>query len=98
MSCGFDAAVAINDHAAHAGELHLTRRSARGRFAPQHDMEDAPMLKWAVIFLIVAIVAAVFGFTGIAGTATDIAKILFFVFIVLFLIGLVLGLIKRPPA
>lgn len=54
------------------------------------------MLRWAVVFLIVALVAAVFGFTTIAGTAIDIAKILFFVFLVLFLISLITGLVRRP--
>lgn len=49
------------------------------------------MLRWTVIFLIIAIVAAVFGFTGISEGAASIAKILFFIFIVLFLISLVFG-------
>src|SRR5262245_41548486 len=51
----------------------------------------AVMLRWAIIFLIVAIVAAVFGFGGIAGEAAWIAKILFVVFLVVFLVSLVLG-------
>jgi uncharacterized membrane protein YtjA (UPF0391 family) len=50
------------------------------------------MLRWAVIFFIVAIVAAVFGFGNISVAATDIAKILFFVFLVIFLITLVMHL------
>lgn len=45
------------------------------------------MLNWALGFLIVAIIAAVFGFGGIAAVSVDIAKILFFVFIVLFAIA-----------
>jgi uncharacterized membrane protein YtjA (UPF0391 family) len=49
------------------------------------------MLRWAVIFLLVAIVAAVFGFGGIAGEAAWIAKILLFVFLILFVASLVLG-------
>ena len=49
------------------------------------------MLKWALIFLIVAIIAGVFGFGGISDAATDIARILFFVFLVLFVVGLVFG-------
>jgi uncharacterized membrane protein YtjA (UPF0391 family) len=43
------------------------------------------MLKWALIFAVIAIVAGVFGFTGIAAGAAGIAKILFGVFLVLFL-------------
>lgn len=49
------------------------------------------MLNWSVSFLIIAIIAAFLGFGGIAGTATDIAKILFGVFVVLFLISFVFG-------
>ncbi len=50
------------------------------------------MLKWAVIFFIVALIAAVFGFTTIAGAAIDIAKILFYIFIIMFIVFLVLGM------
>jgi uncharacterized membrane protein YtjA (UPF0391 family) len=50
------------------------------------------MLKWAFIFLLVAIVAAIFGFGGIAATAAGIAKILFFIFLIIFVICLVMGL------
>jgi uncharacterized membrane protein YtjA (UPF0391 family) len=49
----------------------------------------------AVVFLVVAIVAAVFGFGDIAQAATGFAKILFFVFLVLFLIALIMG--RRGP-
>jgi uncharacterized membrane protein YtjA (UPF0391 family) len=55
------------------------------------------MLRWALIFLVIALVAGVFGFGGIYDAATDIARILFFVFLVLFLVGLVLGW-RSPPA
>ena len=55
------------------------------------------MLRYAVIFFIVAIVAALFGFGGIAAGATEIAKILFFVFVVLFVVSLVAGLLRRGP-
>ena len=49
------------------------------------------MIRWAVIFLIIGLVAGLLGFTGIAGAAVGIAKILFFVGIALFVIMLVLG-------
>ncbi len=49
------------------------------------------MLRWTVIFLIVAIIAAIFGFGGIAAGAAGIAKILFFIFIVLFLLSIIFG-------
>ena len=53
------------------------------------------MLHYTVVFLIIAIIAALFGFGGIATGAVDIAKILFFIFLVLFLISAVMGLVKR---
>lgn len=56
---------------------------------------DKHMLRWAAIFLVIAIIAALFGFGGIAGAAASIAKTLFFIFIaicvVLFLIGVFAG-------
>ena len=55
------------------------------------------MLRYAVIFFIVAIVAALFGFGGIAAGATEIAKVLFFIFLVLFVVSLVAGLLRRGP-
>jgi uncharacterized membrane protein YtjA (UPF0391 family) len=56
------------------------------------------VLGWAVTFLIIALVAALFGFGGIAGTAVEIAKLIFFVAIVLFAISAVIGLLRgRSP-
>ncbi len=49
------------------------------------------MLKWALIFLVIAIIAGILGFGGIAGAASGIAKILFFVFIVVFVLALLFG-------
>ena len=51
------------------------------------------MLKWAGVFFIIAIIAAFFGFVGIAGAAIEIAKVLFYIFVILFIITLVAGLI-----
>jgi uncharacterized membrane protein YtjA (UPF0391 family) len=57
------------------------------------------MLGWALTFLIVALIAAVLGFGGIAGLSIEIAKIIFFVAIILFLISAVFGLIRgRSPS
>ncbi len=53
------------------------------------------MLRYAVIFFIVALIAAVFGFGGIAAGAVEIARILFFVFLVLFVVSLIAGLLRR---
>jgi uncharacterized membrane protein YtjA (UPF0391 family) len=57
--------------------------------------KEVIMLRWAVIFFVIAIVAAVFGFGGIAAGATEIAKILFFVFLVVFGVTLIMGLMRR---
>jgi uncharacterized membrane protein YtjA (UPF0391 family) len=56
------------------------------------------MMNWAVTFLIVALIAAVLGFGGIAGSAVEIAKMIFFVAIVLFVISAVIGMVngKNP--
>jgi uncharacterized membrane protein YtjA (UPF0391 family) len=53
------------------------------------------MLRWASIFLMVAILAGVLGFAGIMVVAAGIAKLLFYLFLVLFAISLVVGLLTR---
>ena len=55
------------------------------------------MLRFAVGFFIIALIAAVFGFGGIAASAVGIGKILFFGFLILTAITLVLGLMKGKP-
>ena len=54
------------------------------------------MLYWSVVFLIIALIAALFGFTGVYVAAAGIAKILFFVFIILFVLSLLTGSMRRP--
>lgn len=51
------------------------------------------MLRWALSFLLIAIIAAIFGFGGVAAAATDIAVLLFYLFAALFVIALVVGII-----
>ncbi len=51
------------------------------------------LLGWAVIFLIVALIAAAFGFGGIASASAGIAKVLFFIFIVVFIVLLISALL-----
>jgi uncharacterized membrane protein YtjA (UPF0391 family) len=55
------------------------------------------MLRWALLFFVVALVAAVFGFWGIAVAATGLAKLLFVVFVILFLVSFVGGLLQLNP-
>jgi uncharacterized membrane protein YtjA (UPF0391 family) len=52
------------------------------------------MLGWALTFLVVALIAALLGFTSIAGAAMGVAKILFFVFLVLFLVSIVMHFVR----
>jgi uncharacterized membrane protein YtjA (UPF0391 family) len=64
-------------------------RKARDVRAP---LKGDTMLYWALVFFIVSIVAAVFGFGGISEATAGIAQILFYVFLVFFVISLVAGL------
>ena len=52
------------------------------------------LLGWAFTFLVIALVAAVFGFTGIASASAGIAKALFFIFLVIFIVLLVTNFLK----
>jgi uncharacterized membrane protein YtjA (UPF0391 family) len=52
------------------------------------------MSGWVVAFLIVALVAGILGFGGIAGASIEIAKIIFFIAVVLFLVSAVVGLAR----
>lgn len=57
------------------------------------------MLRWALSFFLVAIVAGIFGFAGIAGAATDVARILFYLFLGMFFLSFVTHVLsphKRP--
>jgi uncharacterized membrane protein YtjA (UPF0391 family) len=53
------------------------------------------LLHYAIIFLVVALIAAAVGFGGVAGVAMEGARLLFWVFIVLFVISLVASLVRR---
>lgn len=58
------------------------------------------MLYYALVFFVVAMIAALFGFTNIAGVASGIAQFLFFLFLVFFVVALVVGLVtgrRLPP-
>ncbi|MDZ4869432.1 MAG: DUF1328 domain-containing protein [Alphaproteobacteria bacterium] len=55
------------------------------------------MLQWALIFLVVALIAGAMGFGGIAIISVELARILFFIFLVLFVVSLVAGLLRGRP-
>lgn len=50
------------------------------------------ILKWALIMLLVSLVAALFGFTDLAAASADVARVLFYIFVVIFVVLLALGL------
>ena len=56
------------------------------------------LLGWALVFFIVALIAAALGFGGIASAAGGIAKVLFFIFIVIFVVLLIMGLLGAGAA
>ena len=53
------------------------------------------MLHYAIVFLVIALIAAVFGFGGIAASAVGISKILFYVFVIMAVVTFVLSLLKK---
>jgi len=57
------------------------------------------MLGWALLFLVVALIAGLFGFTGIAVAAAGVAQILFYIFVVLFVVSGIIYLLRgrAPP-
>lgn len=59
------------------------------------DMRRFHMLRWVMIFLIMALIAGALGFTGIAGAAVGIAKIIFFIFMLLVFVSLLFMLAGR---
>jgi uncharacterized membrane protein YtjA (UPF0391 family) len=62
---------------------------------PAHIWKEQVMLGWTLTFLVIAIIAGVLGFGGIAVASAGIAKILFVVFLVLFAVSLIAGLMRR---
>ena len=58
-------------------------------------LEDFIMLHYALIFLVVALVAGVLGFGGVAVISVEIARLLFFIFLILFAVSLIAGLLRR---
>jgi uncharacterized membrane protein YtjA (UPF0391 family) len=72
-----------------SGTFAAVLRNDRCRTRPK---EELAMLKLALFFLVVSIIAGVFGFTGISAASAGIAKILFLVFVVLFVVFVILAL------
>jgi uncharacterized membrane protein YtjA (UPF0391 family) len=60
----------------------------------KEEKEELIMLSWVVTFLIIALIAGILGFGGVAGASIEIAKIIFFVALLLFLVSAVVGLAR----
>ena len=54
------------------------------------------MLGWVITFLVVALIAAIFGFGGVAAVSLDAARVVFFIAIVLFVLAAVGGIVRGP--
>jgi uncharacterized membrane protein YtjA (UPF0391 family) len=72
---------------------HWQPRRQAGVFRP-HKQRRQRMLYWTLIFLVIALVAGLFGFGGIASASAGIAKVLFAIFLVLFLVSLIFGVVR----
>lgn len=75
---------------------HERRRNEAMHTSARHSQTTLTMLRYTIIFLVVALIAAALGFGGISGIAASIAKILFIIFLVLFIISLFMG--RRGPS
>ena len=71
--------------------LGLVRSKAPSR---RNSLEErtVTLLKWALLFFVISIIAGILGFTGVSAASADIARILFYIFLVIFLVLLILGL------
>jgi uncharacterized membrane protein YtjA (UPF0391 family) len=70
-------------------------RKVGDRRAAEDSVGNFGLLHYAIIFLVVALVAAAVGFGGVAGVAMEGARLLFWIFIVLFVVSLVASLLRR---
>jgi uncharacterized membrane protein YtjA (UPF0391 family) len=82
------------------GKTEMRHRAPRNRYLlvkvrparAELEAKSMTILKWALIFLVVSIIAGLLGFTGISAASADIARFLFYIFVVIFLVLLILGL------
>jgi uncharacterized membrane protein YtjA (UPF0391 family) len=85
--------VALYRNQFHRSKLEQRFRLRRRPGGPKAWKERAmTLLRWALLFFLISIVAGVLGFTGISAATADIARFLFYVFVVIFLVLLILGL------
>src|ERR1700683_3321059 len=72
--------------------LTTPRTAGPGTTGSVNKRPSMSLLKWGVIFFLISLVAALFGFTELSAATADIARILFYIFLVIFLVLLILGL------
>src|SRR6476646_1541068 len=79
------------------------RRCGLGtKFCARHYPAESPpirepiMFGWVVTFLLIGLIAALLGFGGIAGTSFAIAKVIFFIALILLLLSIIVGAVRRP--
>jgi uncharacterized membrane protein YtjA (UPF0391 family) len=75
-------------------DIERNIRTRATNYQPNNATEVRVMLSWVVTFLVIALIAGVLGFGGVAGASIEIAKAIFFIAIVLFLISAVVGLVR----
>jgi uncharacterized membrane protein YtjA (UPF0391 family) len=74
--------------------LDYFRKPRRNRSRRSQPNRGSVMLSWVVTFLVVALIAGILGFGGIAGVSIEIAKAIFFIAVILFLVSAVVGLAR----
>jgi uncharacterized membrane protein YtjA (UPF0391 family) len=77
-----------------AGSRCGRRSAGTGGAARSNNSEVLNMLGWVVTFLVIALIAGILGFGGVAGASIEIAKIIFFIAIVLFLVSAIVGVVR----
>jgi uncharacterized membrane protein YtjA (UPF0391 family) len=68
---------------------------SKSRHNPGAPRKEIEMLHYAIVFLVIALIAAVFGFGGIAAGAVEIAKILFFIFVIMAIVAFVISIGRK---
>jgi uncharacterized membrane protein YtjA (UPF0391 family) len=76
--------------------LNLQWNRCRDRSTARDPHTESTMLYYALVFFVIALVAALFGFGGIAAGAAGIAKILFFLFLIIAVVTFLMSLARRP--
>lgn len=84
--------IALKSFRSHACREETTGTNFSLRSLSADNARGVHMLKWALIFLVISIVAGLLGFTGISAASAGIAKILFFIAVAIFLVLLMLAL------